>query len=269
MKPELPADRKLASVSRDARLTFVFCITQADDHGLLAGAPRQLLGALYPHDDDVTPAMLGVWLGELEAIGVVRWRATTDGAPVLEIQNWTKHQRVDNRGRSSLAENLQPLAEPRGEPPRAAEDDGENPLGPRSMDLGEGPRSGSVARAREDELLSEILTAVPEAYRPAIEGACRASRNPWALLTELKALNSGLHGSFPWDVIGRAVHDLALAGESATALRLRVFCQNVTRASAEPALPATNGRRRYVDPIQQAIDELKAEEAAKRGAAGA
>jgi hypothetical protein len=53
IKPELPADVKLASVSRDARLTFIYAITQSDDLGFIAGSPRQLMGALYPLDDDV------------------------------------------------------------------------------------------------------------------------------------------------------------------------------------------------------------------------
>lgn len=109
IKPELPQDVKLASASRDARYTFVLLISQADDEGLVPGAHRQLLGLLYPHDEDVTTAMLLTWVEELVAVGVLRWRVTNDGAPVIEITNWAKHQRVDNKGRSSFAGILAPF----------------------------------------------------------------------------------------------------------------------------------------------------------------
>jgi hypothetical protein len=120
IKPELPQDVKLASCSREARYTFVLLITQSDDEGLIPGAHRQLLGLLYPHDEDVTTAQLLVWVEELVTIGALRWRSTVDGAPILELTNWAKHQRVDNKGRSQLASFLVPLAETRREPPRTA-----------------------------------------------------------------------------------------------------------------------------------------------------
>jgi hypothetical protein len=126
LKPELPSDAALASVPRDARLTFVYLISQADDYGLVPAAPRQLLGLLYPHDTDVTWAMLESWIDALQSAGVVRWRDTNDGQRVVELVNWTKHQRIDNRGRSTLFDRL---AEVRGEIPRVAADRGENPLG--------------------------------------------------------------------------------------------------------------------------------------------
>jgi hypothetical protein len=158
VKPELPSDAKLASVSRDARLTFVLLITQADDEGLVAAAPRQLLGALYPHDDDVTGPMLRGWVDELAAIGVVRWRKTVDGTPVLELTNWSKHQRVDNKSKSHLAATLEPDPESAANtnqqeesPPQLAESCGGSrrpaavrglDLGPRTLDLGPAQAGG-------------------------------------------------------------------------------------------------------------------------------
>ena len=147
LKPELASDVKLARVSRDARYTFVLLITQADDEGLVAAAHRQLLGSLYPHDDDVTVPMLLAWVEELDTIGAVRWRSTTDGAPVLELVNWSKHQRVDNKGKSHLAANLEPFAESRGGSRRAAEVRRLD-LGPRTLDLGSMTRSPRKAATR-------------------------------------------------------------------------------------------------------------------------
>lgn len=117
VKPEIVADSKLSSVSRDARLTFIYAITQADDIGLLAGAPRQLVGTLYPLDESVTAPMLRTWIDELVSIGLVRIRETRDGVPVLQIKNWSKHQRIDNAGRSQLGALL---AESPDDPPQSA-----------------------------------------------------------------------------------------------------------------------------------------------------
>lgn len=112
-------------------------ITQADDRGLLAAAHRQLLGTLYPLDDDVTVPILLGWVEELVEIGLVRWRKTRDEVPVLELVNWGKHQRIDNAGRSQLGALLadeplpaSPIGAPgdpsdvRGESPRVAADRG-------------------------------------------------------------------------------------------------------------------------------------------------
>jgi hypothetical protein len=147
IKPELPQDVKLASVSRDARYTFVLLITQADDEGLIPGAHRQLLGLLYPHDEDVTTAQLLIWVEELVSMGAVRWRSTVDGAPILELANWAKHQRVDNKGRSQLSGFLVPLAESRREPPRTAATRGISPLGSRTKEVGGGGGAGEPSGA--------------------------------------------------------------------------------------------------------------------------
>lgn len=109
LKPEFATDEKLATVSRDARLTFALCIAQADCDGLLGGTPRQLLGTLYPHDLDVTAEMLEAWLQELCAIGSGRWRETVDGARVFELVHWRAHQRIDHRSKPILAQKLKPL----------------------------------------------------------------------------------------------------------------------------------------------------------------
>lgn len=111
LKPETPSDEALASVSRDARLTFVYLITQADDDGLIPASGRQLLGALFPHDRDVTEAMVTRWCDELAAMGCVRWRTTRGGSPVLEIVNWQAHQKIKHRAKPVLALSLVPYTD--------------------------------------------------------------------------------------------------------------------------------------------------------------
>ena len=109
IKPELATSRKLAQASREARYTFVLLITQADDEGFVYAEPRQLLGALYPHDADVTPTLLETWLADLVACGSVHLRETKDGARVAEIVGWREHQFVKNPGKPKLSPTLLPF----------------------------------------------------------------------------------------------------------------------------------------------------------------
>jgi hypothetical protein len=111
IKPEMPSDEALSTVSRDARLTFVLLITQADDDGLVLASPRQLLGALFPHDDNVTEAQILGWCNELATLGCVRWRRTRGGSPVLELVNWHSHQKIKHRAKPVIALTLEPLAD--------------------------------------------------------------------------------------------------------------------------------------------------------------
>lgn len=107
IKPETVTDHKLAQVSRDARLTFIYLWTQSDDDGLQFGVMRTLTGKLFPHDHDVTPELLGAWLVELATFGLIEWLKTKDGVPVIRISGWHKHQRVDKPGKSLLLPMLQ------------------------------------------------------------------------------------------------------------------------------------------------------------------
>ncbi len=106
VKPETPQDERLARVSRDARLTFIYLLTVADDAGYFRASLRYLLGVLFPHDDDVTPERLKGWLKELTDNGQVEWKRLNDGSPVGYIVNFAKHQRIDRPSRSFLREEV-------------------------------------------------------------------------------------------------------------------------------------------------------------------
>ncbi len=107
----MPSDEKLARVCRDARLTFAYLITQADDDGLVQAAPRQLLGMLFPHDADVTESMVVMWCDQLTSIGAARWRQTRGGTPVLELVNWSEHQKIKHRAKPILLPTLTPYTD--------------------------------------------------------------------------------------------------------------------------------------------------------------
>jgi hypothetical protein len=117
IKPELPSDPSLAKCSRDARLTFTYLITQSDDYGFVPAAPRQIVGMLFPHDDDLTPQDVGRWINELVGVGLCAWVWTTDGLPLVQLMGWESHQRIDNRRKAVLSARL---SENRTEPPAYA-----------------------------------------------------------------------------------------------------------------------------------------------------
>lgn len=145
LKPETPADRTLAGCSFQARLTFLYVIARADDYGLLLAEPRQLLGELYPHDDDVNESRLLLWITELVNAGRLRWRVTLDGARVLEVVNWKKHQKVKNPGQPLLLNRLAPVDTPLPEILRQASGESPESLRQVSGDL------GGAERERERE----------------------------------------------------------------------------------------------------------------------
>lgn len=101
IKPEMPGSASVALCSRDARLLFVWLITDADDSGRVAGSAKRLAGTLYPHDDDVTGAHIDGWLDELRDAGLVRsyW---VSGARYIELVGWNEHQRINKPTPSRL-----------------------------------------------------------------------------------------------------------------------------------------------------------------------
>lgn len=69
IKPSFWSSRTAALVSREARLLAVGLISFADDDGRFLASNGAITGYVYPNDDDVTPAKLKRWMGELEKVG--------------------------------------------------------------------------------------------------------------------------------------------------------------------------------------------------------
>jgi hypothetical protein len=210
IKPEFATDEKLAKVSRDARLTFVLCLTQADDDGLIPGNHRQLLAALYPLDDSVTYAKLAAWVEELVEMGRVRWRETLDGSPILEIVSWAKHQKVDHKGKSLILPHLKPLGEEDASRSREIREEdatvSRSDLGPRTMDL----RPPPVAAAPVKEPKAKRQSA-PWMGRMAVA---------WTL------------GTLPPGSATLLAPVVAAVGEEETAARLAAYCVDTDRRFA-------------------------------------
>src|SRR5262245_53319056 len=93
IKPEIVQSEPLGRCSREARLCFVWMITQADDAGRLRGNPTMLASQLFPYDDDAKGVIEG-WLSELEREGCIR-RYQVGGNSYVDIPKWLDHQKID------------------------------------------------------------------------------------------------------------------------------------------------------------------------------
>ncbi len=93
IKPELHSSASLARCSVGARWVFVGLFTLADDAGRIRDLPKQILGNLFPLDNDVTVEMVVAWLDELEAVCCIR-RYSIDGSNFIYLPGWTDHQRI-------------------------------------------------------------------------------------------------------------------------------------------------------------------------------
>lgn len=93
IKPEFSQSETMGKVSRDARLTFILLWTFADDSGRTRGNSRMLASSLFPYDDDAAENIES-WLKELEKASAI-FRYKVNGDTFLQINNWTKHQKID------------------------------------------------------------------------------------------------------------------------------------------------------------------------------
>jgi hypothetical protein len=123
IKPEFPQSESIGGLSRDARLLFIQLFTIADDSGRSRAASRMLASLLYPYDDDAKD-LIGVWLTELESMGMIV-RYVVDGDTYLEIANWLKHQKIDKPSPSKIppiSEGSLILSKPREDSKKNAAD---------------------------------------------------------------------------------------------------------------------------------------------------
>lgn len=91
LKPEFWADEKLSLLDPITRLVFLGLVSMADDAGRLIDNVKQLDGQLFPNTDDSCRDALDT-LARMERI--IRYQSAS-GQYLLQIANWSKHQRVD------------------------------------------------------------------------------------------------------------------------------------------------------------------------------
>ena len=96
IKPQFFRSRKLANVSRDARLTLIGLWVEADGHGRGSADPHVLKGAVWPLDHDITHEIVDEHLVELaSADQIVLYDVEEE--PYFEVVGWEKHQAANYR----------------------------------------------------------------------------------------------------------------------------------------------------------------------------
>jgi len=154
VKPEFFDDEKLATVSRDARLTFIGLLIYSDDYGVVKGNSRWLKARIFPYDD-IPLEMFEGWLLELTDLGIIA-PFTAREETYLYIRNFTKHQVIDRPSKSRNPEPPQDILEAKASPRRSLADDSTSPR--RILADGKG-------REREREEEREVRSA-PSAREP-------------------------------------------------------------------------------------------------------
>jgi hypothetical protein len=94
IKPEFFGDEKLASISRNARLTFIGVLIMSDDYGVVKGHSSWLKNNIYPYDD-IKLSEFESWLSEIAAVNAII-PFLHSGEQFYFIRNFSVHQKVDN-----------------------------------------------------------------------------------------------------------------------------------------------------------------------------
>lgn len=247
IKPEMPQDAKLASVSRETRYHFVLLFTVADDEGFFRASPRLLLGQLYPHDEDVTDKTVQAMTEALGRIGVLELRQTPDGA-VGWLVNWSKHQKIDRPSKSHLREQFARVSRVCSEPLAAGV------LSPESLVLSPEVEEEATPSDIVAELLAESNFGP---FKASIEGICRSARHPASVIATLRMHLSGemSHEKGTPLEVGLAAQQFLAAGED---FNPRYFAGFVR--GAKKGVERTEARRRNVAEDQHIAAEQQQRE---------
>ena len=94
IRPEFWSDEKLASVSRESRLTFAGLWGTSDDYGVTKGNAAWLKSQMFPYDDDLKISKFQEWLCELEKLRRIL-PFSVEGEKYYYIPKFRAHQKVD------------------------------------------------------------------------------------------------------------------------------------------------------------------------------
>ena len=184
IKPEIPQDARLATVSRESRYHFVLLWTVADDEGFFRASPRLLLGQLYPHDEDVGESSVKAMTDALERIGVLELRQSPDGA-IGWLVNWAKHQKIDRPSKSHLREQFASASRESSEGVAAGV------LSPESLVLSPEVEEEDATPALSDPVTGFLAEHHFGKCAPSVEGLIRSARSPEAVMATIAMHISG------------------------------------------------------------------------------
>lgn len=100
IKPEFWSDEKLAPMPVATRLLFLALICMADDCGRIIDSVSQIVAFMHPYTDEETFANVSretrESLASLSESGRIVRGVTASGQRVVQITNWSRHQKVDH-----------------------------------------------------------------------------------------------------------------------------------------------------------------------------
>lgn len=96
IRPEFFTDEKISDLPFGACFLFEGIWCHADMRGVFECSTRVLRGLIFPMRDGIDTDTVGVWLGLLEAAGMID-RFSIDGKAWGAVTNWSRHQAVTNR----------------------------------------------------------------------------------------------------------------------------------------------------------------------------
>lgn len=175
IKPEMFQDEKLAPLDVVTRFVFLGLIAMADDAGRLLDNVRIVDAFVFPETDESSREALA----RLSGIGRIRRGTTASGQRIIEIVNWSRHQRVDHPNLKSALPEIVTLQEVPPSPEPLARDSREipeplahhtNDQRPTTSDLRPSVPVGSrskAARTPKAEVLSRFPD-FPESDRQAL-----------------------------------------------------------------------------------------------------
>lgn len=179
IKPEYFQDEKLAPLDVVTRFVFLGLISMADDAGRLLDNVKVIDAFIFPESGESSRDSLAT----LSRIGRIVRGTTQSGQRVIQITNWTRHQRVD---KPNFANSLPELVELQGVTEFATDSrailesvaNGSRPdLRSTTTDL-RPPTTDQTARAdaRESEWLAEFAQAWREYPRRPGDSAAKARK---------------------------------------------------------------------------------------------
>ena len=197
IKPEVLDDERVCALSDEAWRLWVSTWLLADDYGNLRAGDRYLASQVW--QDSGRAARINGLLVELRAAGRL-YLYESGGERFAHIENWEKHQRIDNAGRprvpSPLDENSRLWVESRGEPPRVAASLGDSPLDHRPPTTDHRPPKGGLALVADQPKAASGHSAdalqVLEALNAARSSAIRGARPLKAIRANLEHIEARL-----------------------------------------------------------------------------
>jgi hypothetical protein len=91
IKPEFWSDEKLAPLEPIDRLAFLGLISMADDFGRVHGNVKVIDAFVFPECSRTVRESLA----KLSRMGRIRYGKSSSGKQIIQIENWSRHQRVD------------------------------------------------------------------------------------------------------------------------------------------------------------------------------